>query len=288
MELYQRRIISKKDTDGLELNWGNEEAVIKLLEKIANRDGFGDVLADGCVVASKRIGRGAEKYLITVKGMPMLGEEDPRCYTKLAKVLSIMTSPRGGDDLKGTHGGHEQEEYLNRVDQFENVKKEIYDDTSCEKSLKRQAALTKWCQELACLYDSVGICMIAGSWGGFGPTLYTKLLSAGTGLKIKPPEAMKVGERIFNLLRAYIVREGLTRKDDRLPRRFYRESISEGPSVGAKLNRNQINSMLDRYYELRGWDAKTGCPTSEKLHMLGLDQIINEITRNGRLCKNDN
>ena len=300
MELFQKGIITKEDTDGVELKWGDEDAVIKMLGKIAYREGFGDILAEGSVRAAQKIGRGAEKYVLTIKDMEVQ-YLDPRIASP-AMNLGNLAGPRG-DDINTTHGiyetfpawarkaGWSQEEYLrwfvDRFDMFEDVKREIFGvpprlDALDVHTLEGKAALTKWHGDLTSVYDSLGLCMMAGNvWTALGPTHFAKLYSAYTGWYITPLELMKTGERIFNLMKAYIVREGLTRKDDDWPVRFYQEAVPEGPAKGALLSKDKMNRLLDEYYELRGWDKKVGVPTKGKLIELGLDYVADELSKLG-------
>ncbi len=295
MELYQRDIITKEDTDGLELDWGNEAAVIELIQKIACREGIGDVLAEGSARAAKKIGKGAEKYALTVKGMELFRSE-PRMDTAV-KHMSIAVNPRGGDNqytslnspesFSETFSEERLQEWVNYIDMFDEVKKEIYGQPPsttifAASNLKGKAAVIKWYEELMCVTNSLGLCNFSGSGSGImGPTHYAKLYSACTGWQITPQEIMKTGERIFNLMRAYLVREGLTRTDDNYPPRFYEEPIPDGPTKGASLSRDTVDRALDEYYNMVGWDKKTGIPTKKKLIELDLGYVVNELDKMG-------
>ena len=298
------------------MDWGNESAVIEMIRKIAYREGIGDVLAEGSARAAQKIGKGAEKYALTLKGMELYRAE-PRTDTTV-KHMSIAVSPRGGDNQYTTLNspesffdrfsgpenfsadisewgakevGWSEDEYLrwwvNYLDMFDGVKKEIYGDPpsvdACDPgNLKGKVPMAKWYGELVCITDSLGLCVYSGNGSGaMGPTHYANLYSACTGWQITPPEIMKTGERIFNLMRAYLVREGLTRKDDNYPARFYEEPILEGPTKGASLSRDTIDNALDEYYNLVGWDKRTGVPTTRKLVELGLDYVADELDKMG-------
>lgn len=304
MELFQRGIITKEDTDGLELEWGNELAVMEMLRKIAYREGLGDVLAEGSARAAKKIGRGAEKYALTIKGMEVQ-YLDPRVSSP-AMNLGTLVGPRG-DDLNTTHAiyeafpawarraGWSKDKYLRWfvkwLDMFEDVKKKIFGlpprpDALNAQTVEGKAALVKWYGELTSVYNSLGLCLFAANcFSAMGPTHFAKLYSACTGWHTTPLEVMKAGERIFNLMKAYIVREGLTRKDDDWPARFYEEPLPEGPAKGTVLSRDKVNRLLDQYYELMGWDKDTGLPTKEKLVKLGLEEVADELESIGRLAR---
>jgi len=326
MELFERGIITKDDTDGLDLQWGNEDAIMEMLHKIAYREGFGDLVAEGSLRIAKRIGKGAEKRLTIIKGLNYTGQ-DPRVDFISASRLGFIVSPRG-DDLNTTHtiyetfpawaakAGWKKDKYLHWfieewLDMFKEVKERVFglppradalvgartfldsDRTSALKGealsdqvYEAKAALTKWHGELTSVYDSLGLCMFAGNrWSALGPTHYAKLYSASTGWQTTPRELMKAGERIFNLMRAYIVREGFTREDDDWPERFYSESVPDGPTKGAMLDRDKISKLLDKYYELVGWDKNSGWPKKEKLVELGLTEVAGELEKIGKLAR---
>jgi aldehyde:ferredoxin oxidoreductase len=119
-----------------------------------------------------------------------------------------------------------------------------------------------------------------------GPTHYAKLYSALTGREITPQELMQTGDRIFNLMKCYNVREGLTRKDDSWPRRFYKEPLPDGPFKGSVLDENKFQQLLGEYYKLRGWEKSSSIPTKDKLIELGLNDAAEELERMGKYPEN--
>jgi aldehyde:ferredoxin oxidoreductase len=256
----------------------------------------GDVLAEGAARAAKIIGKEAEKFAMTIKDMEMLACPDPRAGG-MAKNLGNMTCLRGGDDLKTTHTIFEkmpdwavnqemkEEEYrkwfLERLDMFGEVKNKIYGSPpnldSSTYTPERIALMAKWYEDLSFLRDSLGICLFAThTTSAIGPVYSAKLISSYLGLPFSPKELMEAGERIANLLRAYNVREGLTRLDDDYPARFYHEPLKSGSSEAPVLSKAYMNQLLDAYYELRGWDPKTGNPRKEKLQEVGLEFVAQE------------
>jgi len=292
MELYKNGIITRADTDGLELEKGNEPAFIDVLSKIANREGFGDVIAEGTERASMKIGRGSEKYLSTMKGMEFFG--DPRMFSP-NKRLSYQINPRGGDDLKGTHGviafpgmplwanglNWDEDAYLDwvlkRHDMFDDVKEAVFGSPPKLQDLD-SVMLVKWYNDLSCVYDSLGFCMFSDSFEAIGPTFYAKLYSAVTGRSITPVELMVAGERIFNVMRAYNVREGMGREHDDWPQRFYDRPLKRGDETHV-LSKEIVDQSLNRYYKLRGWDVKNGIPTQEKLRKLQLYDVADDLLK---------
>lgn len=305
MELYQRRIIGQENTNGLKLEWGNESAVIKLLHKIGYREGFGAILADGVEKAAESIGLGSEKYVYTIKGLEM-ADCDPRSMC-IAWSLGDLTNPRGGDNVKTTHMGIaiagcryskmaspgkgevkydvSKEEwdrrYVEDLDMFKDVKKKVYGVPPKVNAwaYDGKAMLVKWLEELSTITNALGVCIFTSGVYGVGPTYLAKLFSSCTGWETTQLELMTTGERIFNLMRAYDVRKGITRIDDDFPAYFYKEPIPDGPGKGAVLSREEINAFLDKYYELRGWNRKSGIPTKEKLVELGLEEVTEEILK---------
>ena len=294
LELYQKGIITKADTDGLELVKGNEPAIIELLGKIANKEGFGAIIAEGAESASRMIGRGSEKFLRTMKGMEFFG--DPRTFSP-NKRLSYQINPRGGDDLKGTHGliafpgmplwarrmNWDEDTYLDwmlkRHDMFDDVKETVFG--SPPKLYDLDAAMVvKWYNDLSCVYNSLGFCMFSDSFEAMGPTLYAKLYSAYTGHSITPVELMVAGERIFNVMKAYNIREGMRREHDDWPQRFYDQPLKREDETHI-LSKEKADQLLNRYYDLRGWDVKTGVPTQGKLRELQLIDVADDLLKSG-------
>jgi len=297
MECCQRDILTEDDIDCVDLKWGNGDAIMEMLRKIAYREGFGDVLADGSVRAASRIGKGSEKYTYVLKGMELLISSFPSTII-LTRLLGKMTCPRGGDDLKTTHTllqfmpkwpqklGMNEEEYLHwlleRLDMFEDVKKRIFGTPPRldPYAPEGKAAETKWYGDLTSLFDSLGLCMFAvTAWSVMGARYMADLYTKCVGWHMTPKELMKTGERVFNLMKAYTVREGLTREDDHLPSKFYESPVPDGPAKGSILSKEKMNDLLDEYYDLRGWNKDTGIPTKRKLRELGLDDVADELSK---------
>ena len=299
MELFEKGIIDKDDVDGLDLKVGNEKDIMEMLRKIAYREGFGNILAEGADEAARLIGKGAEWYSPTIKGHQMLYFKHYR--TGAAQNLGTVTCTRGGDDLNSTHVindaesipewadevGWNKEQYfswlINYLDMFPEEKEKIYGtpprlEFLDKKAYDGKARLVVWFEHIAALTNSLGTCICSSHmFPALGPTLLSKLYSACTGWEITPREFMKTGERIYNLMKAYNVRVGLTRKDDDYPKRFYVDPVNGGPSKGALLHKENMDKMLDEYYQIRGWEVATGIPTKEKLIELGLGDVAEKI-----------
>jgi aldehyde:ferredoxin oxidoreductase len=247
-----------EETDGLDLSWGNYSAMIDLIERIAYRKGFGNLLAEGVKRASEIIGKGSAEFALQIKGLECLS------FEKKGFALGYATSTRGADHLRAL--------YNIFPGQHENVAIEIWGTTEFlrKNGTEGQATLVKWHQDLLAVVDSLETCKFnCIMCYGMGPRELAALYSAATGWSMSGKELLKTGERIYNVERMFNVREGTSRKDDIMPERIY-EIVPSGPTKGTcLLTREELNQMLDEYYELRGWD-KNGIPTEEKKKELKL------------------
>jgi aldehyde:ferredoxin oxidoreductase len=261
MECYQRGILSSEEADGLNLEWGNAEAILTLIRKVAHREGFGDLLADGVREASQRLGRGSEAIAMHGKGLEVF-QADPRAIK--AYGLGNAVASRGADHLRSEPWF----EFSN--DPEEGIRRFGFPETAFRLETRGKGLLVKHYEEMAAISDATGVCkntynnMEVLSWDDTA-----ELLQAATGWDFSGEEVRLIGERIVNLERLLNAREGITREDDRLPQRFLEQPMPEGsgPSTGSIL---QLDEMLDEYYRARGWDRETGQPTDRKLEELGL------------------
>lgn len=278
MECYEKGLLTKKDADGLALTWGNHEAMIKLVEKIAKRKGIGDLLAEGSRKAAERLGGRAEEFAMHVKGM-----EFPLHEVRGMKGhgLGIATSNRGACHLQ-----------VETDDMFEGqLDADVgIDETTFPKEHRdrlysgpEKVKIVKIVGDLFAAFDSLIICKwTAYPCGGYKTQTLVDVVAIATGWDFTVGELMKTGERIFSLCRAFNVREGITRKDDRLPRRFT-EPLPEGPYKGEAFSEDQFERMLDHFYKLRGWNEKTGIPTREKLEELELKFVADNLETTGMI-----
>jgi len=264
MECYENDLITKKDTDGIELTFGNAEAAVKMVEKIAYRDGFGDILAEGVKRAARRIGKGSEKFAVEVKGL-----EIPMHEPRGKKGLGVMyaVSNRGGCHMQSMHDP--DIESPNMAPEI-GIKTPLHRlDTSREKVL----ALKKTADWTAAI-NSLGLCSNIYWFGAvyYRPVNLVEILNAVTGWDYTVEEFMTAGERINTYCRAFNVREGITREDDTLPPRFM-EPLVGGPTEDQLITKEELDSMLNDYYEICGWDVETGIPSRERLEEIGLDFV---------------
>jgi len=250
MEAYEKGLITKDDV-GFELNWGDADAMIKLLEMMANREGFGAVLADGSLSAAKEIGNNAEEYTMQVKGLE-LPAYDPRGAYGIG--LNYATSNRGGAHVNGYTIAAEIAGAPLKVEPL---------DGSTDK-----VGLTILFQDLTAAVDATGTCLFQTF--SVGAEEFAPMVAAVMGWKdYTPEEFLKTGTRLYALEREFNAREGFDKNDDKLPKRLTDEEMPEGPVKGSK---HPLESMLKMYYEQRGYD-ENGHPTSEKLKELELFEM---------------
>lgn len=251
MELYERGIITKDDV-GFELKFGDADAMVRMVEMIARREGFGDVLADGARNAAKRIGKGAERYAMHVKGLE-LPAYDPRGAVGIG--MTFATSNRGGCHVSG---------YTIAAEIIGSVGGEAMKVDPLDASDKK-VELSILFQDITAAVDSAVNCLFLTF--GISAEEIAEMIAAVTGWEnYSAEEFIKTGERIFALERLFNRREGFDRKYDTLPERLLKEPAPEGPASGRV---HPLEKLLDIYYEKRGYTAE-GHPTEDKLRELGL------------------
>jgi len=278
MELYELGIITSKETDGLDLRFGNDAALLEMIERICYRKGWlADTLADGGIPAAEKIGKDSFDYLIQVKGMNNL-HSDERATPALA--LNIATASRGSDHLRSRPA----------IDLYhlpEPVLRKIYSTpvpyegplSSEHTSYEGKAWQVFWQENCYMAVDCLGICKYHTVF--LGATLpnfedWPKVIYYNTGLEFTPKELWEIAERCNNIERLFNLREGLKRRDprkgDTLNHRYFDEPCRRGAPdvIGAKIDREKFEKMIDEYYEHHGWD-NDGVPTPETLKRLGLE-----------------
>lgn len=247
MELYEKRELTRKDTDGLELRWGNGKAILALIEKIAYRDGFGDLLADGVKRAAEKLGKGKE-IALHVKGLEII-QADPRGLKGYG--LGYAVASRGADHLRS-------EPFVELSDNPEKGR-EIFGvpEATLRLAHKGKGKLVRYFENWCAIIDSLEVCKnLAENMELLPFDRAAEIAEAVTGVHFTEEKMFEIGERIVNLERVYLVREGVRRRDDYLPSRFLKEPLPNGNSKGAIF---EMELMLDEYYEQRGWD-KRGIP----------------------------
>jgi aldehyde:ferredoxin oxidoreductase len=280
MELYDKGLITDRDTEGISLRWGNHEAMIEMLRKIGERKGFGELLGEGVRRAAERIGEGAREYAMHVKGLePSM--HDPR-YQNATAIIDA-TANRGADHLDGLVArSHYNRGYATPY---------LEDEEAREASLNLFAVagtgkFAAWCQDFSNVLNAIGVCIWMAQdrsrrlptkpFGGVQPPQFAEWLNCVTGWNMDLDELMKAGERLFNLKRVFNVRRGISRKDDVLPMRFC--TLKRGGKSIAANNLPHLGAMLNEYYLHRGW-SEEGIPSREKLSELELEELVVAIHR---------
>jgi aldehyde:ferredoxin oxidoreductase len=255
MECYEKGLLTDADTNGLELKFGNGEAMVKMVEMIAKREGFGDILAEGTKRAAQTIGKGAEHFAIQVKGqeVPM---HEPRL--KHALGLGYAVSPTGADHVHNIHDTAYVKS-TGSLRSFGILEPLPADDMSLAK-VRMMMYDSNWGH-----FNNCAVMCVFVSWK---PEQKEDLVRAVTGWDTSLLEMMKVGERSATLARCFNVREGFTTEDDQLTERFY-EPFANGPLQGVGAQRENMAAAIQGYYAMMGWDAN-GVPTKAKLYELGI------------------
>jgi aldehyde:ferredoxin oxidoreductase len=257
MDCYEHGILTKKDLDGIEANFGNSEALIQLIEKIGKREGIGDVLAEGVRIAAKKIGKGAEKLAQHIKGLEVTGY-DLRCLKTAA--LGFAVSFRGADHNR--HGAYAFD-VKGKVDRL--------------KAEKGRGKMVRDMEDMYAVIDSLIICKFSRGTYYKGLGEMAKLYNVVTDIEMSDKELKRCGERINTVARLINIREGLGRKDDTLPWKVMNVPIpDEGPVQGAVVTQKELNLLLDDYYISRGWTLE-GVPTAAKLKELDMGGLTSVV-----------
>jgi aldehyde:ferredoxin oxidoreductase len=269
MELFEAGGLTPEDTGGLELKFGAAGAMVKLTEMIANRQGLGDVLAQGSARAAEQLGCG-EEFLITSKG-----QEAPAHMPQLKKSLGLIyaVNPFGADHMSSEHDAAYEKAfkyYQNRLEFLGLAEPQAPLSMNAEK-----INFARKTQHLSSLMDSLTACQFVwgASWHLYGPVEIVKLVAAVTGWNVTFDELLDVGERRLNMMRAFNAREGVDRSHDQLPEKFYQQPLDGGPTDGWKLIKAEFEAALEEYYRQCGWDIDNGTPTQETLARLGLEWV---------------
>lgn len=264
MECQEKKLITTEDAGGLDLTWGDGTGCVKMMEMMICRKGFGDVLAEGVKRASEKMGKGTEEYAFHVKGMELDGDE---WRQNKASALTAATSERGATVVRPWGFPIDMGLLFTEVTGLTEKP-----DANSEKGI---AKWYKPYKEFTVVSNCVGICLYPALFNI--PDIHQTLrgFTAVTGQRIDIAEYLKIGERTICTQRAFNAREGFDRKDDTLPKRILTEPIKGGKFDGRRIN--DLDSMLDEYYEESGFDKKTGWPTREKLEAIELKDIADEL-----------
>ena len=301
MELNKHKLLPKNILNGLDLSFGNKEAMIEAVHRIANRTGkLGELGGLGAAKATKKISPEATKYTSSIKGMDTIA-----CDPRVAKGFGFTyaVSSRGSDHLRA-HPVFEM------IGMPKEIGKELFGSAESTELTKYggKVNMVLWHENLAAVTDSMGSCrfMHASYYAQYPipellykygakrspdkhrggktknkiPSIkYHEWLSAATGIKYTYEDLLKAGERILMLERAINLRRGVRKKDDTLPLRFFEEPVPKGPAKGEVFDKKIFDRMLKQYYKTRGWDSRQGLIKKSKLKTLGMTDVADKLTK---------
>jgi aldehyde:ferredoxin oxidoreductase len=269
MDCFEQGILNAEDTGGIDLRFGDADAMVRMVEMIGKREGFGDVLAEGSARAAAKIGNGAEDLVVTAKK-----QEFPAHMPQVKRSLALIyaVNPFGADHQSSEHDPS-YEGYPDRMAELDLMNAQPNQVLNAEK-----VRFSLYTEYLYSCLDSINLCQFVygPAWHLYGPSQMVETVRAITGWNVSLWELMKVGERRLNLMRAFNAREGFDRDDDKLPKKLSK-ALTGGPSDGIKVAEEDLESAKDIYYTMAGWDVATGTPQRAKLEELGLDWVATEL-----------
>lgn len=272
IECSEQGLFTAEETDGIALRYGDAEAMLAMLKKTLNREGFGDYLADGSAKAAMRLGKGQD-YLLTVKGQELPAHMP---HVKRSLGLIYAANPFGADHQSSEHDpmynprwyegkpdkpGYKR--FLAQIGLNRPQPADVLNEEKVEFALKTQYTYSA--------ADTISVCQFVygPSWQLYGPQDMADLMTAATGDAFTAEDIQAIGQRRVALMRAYNAREGVTREADTLPKKLFTKALSGGRSDGIILQESELTEALDMYYAQAGWDDN-GVPTAETLEVLGL------------------
>jgi len=254
MECFEKGLITLKDTDGIDLSFGNGDVVVQMVKKIALREGIGDLLAEGTKRAAETIGKESAHFAMHVKGLELPGYS---LRSLITATLGFSVSVRGGCHLR--NGGYSPD-LKGMVDRF--------------KGDADRGKLLIPTEDLYSVYDSIILCKFIR--GAISLEEIAMLYTLATGIPMSEAELLHAGERITNLEKVYNLQEGATRADDYPPLRVFEDPIPDGLGQGHYIRKEEYERMLDGYYLARGW-TREGVPTKAKLTELGMEAVSKQL-----------
>ncbi|RLB14212.1 MAG: aldehyde ferredoxin oxidoreductase [Deltaproteobacteria bacterium] len=272
MECFEKGIISEEQV-GREIRFGDLDSVVYLLEKMAAREGIGDLLAEGVMRASAKLGHGSEEFAMHVKGLEWTGYESRNAP---GMMLAYMTADIGAHHNRAWALGHDVAGSAASVHDL--ISAGGSKGKLAKATVAGKAGRVIELQHIRPLFDCLGVCRLQYMELGFEVENYEELFFRVTGRKMSWNELLEVSERVWHLTRAFSIREveGFGRESDYPPPRFFQEPIPDGPNEGHYLSREELDILLDEYYAGRGWD-KDGIPTEETLRRVGLGDVAEQL-----------
>ncbi|MEM3593860.1 MAG: aldehyde ferredoxin oxidoreductase family protein [Candidatus Jordarchaeaceae archaeon] len=259
MEAYERGILTKEDTGGIELKFGNGEALLKILEMIAKREGMGDIVAEGVMAVTEKW-REMKPFAIQAKGLEQ-SAYDTRASPGMALAYATC-------DV----GAHHSRAWVISKDL------EMQNKWTAEERVK----LVIYHQHIRPLFDCLGVCRLEWIELSVDENIYAEFYTAVTGVKTTLKKLLERSEAIYNLTRAINILKGISREDDYPPERFFRDPVPTGPLKGKLLQREEYDNLLNTYYRFRGWNSR-GVPTEQTLTRLGLKDVALKLKKSGKI-----
>jgi aldehyde:ferredoxin oxidoreductase len=267
MECFEKGVLTPKSTGGLEVHFGDGESLIKLVELMGKREGFGNDMAEGTHRLALKLGDAAKSFDITVKG-----KEFPAHMPQSKRTMAIMyaVNPFGPDHVSSSMDG----EFAGEIGDADKGLG-LYDTVDFKELGFGKAKATAYTQRAVSAIDTISVCNFCfNTWSIFSFEDLVACVNAATGWHYTMAELMLLGERRINMLKEYNAREGFDASDDDLPRRIFEEGLVDtGLGKGLKVDRKSFLASREAYYRINGWDPITGNPTSAKLEELGIEGI---------------
>ena len=278
MECYERGVLTKADTEGIELTFGNADALLRLIPMIAQRKGkIGNLLAEGVKSASEKIGRDSWKWaMANSKGLEQSGVE---LRSQKGYSLAFATNMRGPDHLWALPSAERgaSPEAVKLIEEITGDKK-----WATPYVTDHRAEIVRWHEDNYCVAEALGLCVLLIRYALTSSDL-AEMFSAATGMNVSGDEIMFKARRIINLEKCCNVRLGADRRLDDLPWRVTHDPLPTGPAKGMVTTQEELDLMLDEYYDLHGCDKKTSWPYKETLDMLQLEEVEAELRSLGKL-----
>ncbi|MFC1982514.1 aldehyde ferredoxin oxidoreductase family protein [Chloroflexota bacterium] len=276
--LYENKVIIKEDIDGLDPTRNDPEMIMALTRKMAYREGFGDILAEGMHRACAMIGKGAEEYDISIKGVD--AETATGGALGATETLGYITNSRPAFMERSTSisfAKRKRESYVAYCKSI-GVPEEVIDRLCDGPENLNPPRLLRYVEDIQTLIAMQGLCRRAPVSQVWDLAFHADFYSAATGREATPKGFLKAAERVWNLQKCFNMREGATRKDDRFPKQLLPMTLG-----GIVVDETTIDRLLNEYYEERGWDVEKGIPTKKKLTELGLEDVAKELEERGLL-----
>lgn len=275
MECYEEGLITSTQLDGLEPTFGNQEAALELIRKMANREGVGDILAEGVARAATVFAKETAYYGVHIKGNDLYEIIRPL----IGYGLGAITSTRGGSHVLGSPVCESSK--FNEEEQKLAYAKFGVKTFNEPMAYDGKPEIVTYYESITRACSSMGLCIFVSDWQQInlmGHQDLADLLRYSCGLEITAEELKKKMLALLNLEKVFnYCHAGFTRADDQPKERLFQEAVKSGPAAGAILDHEKWDAMMDHYYKLHGWDVETGIPTPETLHSFGLDDLIPDL-----------